>query len=156
MRVRALHRDARPSEPLRPFDPTIVVGISGVQRGCRLEEKKMNFVLCDRTVFDATRDDAELPFAELDVAVTKADRERTLYDKEEFILMLMPVPDELSLQLCELYMLSVQLADDLRRPLIGEEGELFGEVDFVDRHDISESFLQVDIDRIGIESFEPV
>ena len=145
-----------PSDPFRLFNATIIVGLSGVDCGHRFEEKQMNLVLRHRTVLDAPGDNAELPFAELDVAVTEADRERALHHEKEFILPVMAVPDELTLELRELDVLSVQLSDDLRRPLVGEEGELFGEVDLVDLHGISELFSQVDINRIGIELFEAV
>src|SRR5437667_2579227 len=65
----------------------------------------------------AARDDDELPFLDGHAPISKLHREPALVDQEEFVLVLVPVPDECALELDELHVLSVQLTDDLRVPM---------------------------------------
>ncbi len=62
------------SESLRHLDRTIIPNVSGVERRGRLEEKYVGFRSCHRLVVDASRNDEELSFIELDDSVTKVDR----------------------------------------------------------------------------------
>src|SRR5262249_42956169 len=53
--------------------------------------------------------------------------------QEQLVLVLVMVPEELALELDQLDLLAVQLADDLGTPLVLEPGELFADVHFFDR-----------------------
>jgi len=52
-------------------------------------------------------------------------------DQEEFVLVLVPVPDERTLKLGQLHVVSVHLTLDLRLPMRREEGELLRQVDLI-------------------------
>ena len=55
----------------------------------------------------------------------------TSMDQEEFVLVLVPVPDEWALELDELHVVSVHFPDDLRVPMGREQGELLRQVDLI-------------------------
>ena len=69
-------------------------------------------------VFDAARNDQELAFLEPDLPVAEIHPESSLHHQEHLVLVLMVVPDEFSLELDEFDKLAVELADDLRAPMI--------------------------------------
>jgi hypothetical protein len=71
--------------------------------------------------------------------VSKLHVERTPDDEEEFILGFMLMPHESAGELDELDVLPVELTNDFRIPVGGEEGELLCEVDGV--HDEPESSM---------------
>src|SRR5207237_7148275 len=78
-------------------------------------------------VFDATVDDQELALFEPDVPIPKLHAKPAFDDKEEFVLGVVVVPDERPLELDQLHLLAVQLADDLRLPLVAELRQLLAE-----------------------------
>jgi hypothetical protein len=53
------------------------------------------------------------------------------HDQKELVLLFVLVPNELAPKLHEFHQLAVQLPDDLGTPVVGEESELLGEIDFV-------------------------
>src|SRR6266404_9384156 len=91
----------------------------------------MDLLLCDWPMVGVARDDDELPFLDGHAPISKLHREPALVDQEEFVLVLVPVPDERALELDELHVLSVQLTDDLRVPMGSEQGELLSQVDLM-------------------------
>ena len=93
----------------------------------------MNFLLGDGAMFDAPGDDQELPFLQPDLTITELHDEASLHDQEEFVLVVVAVPDELAPELDELDVLAVQLADDFGTPVVVEEGQLLVQVHLADR-----------------------
>ena len=86
-------------------------------------------------MLDAVGDDDELAgidekFA-LATVLSNPHAERTFDYVEEFVFSLVMMPEELALQLGELDVGVVDLANDLGAPLIGEERELVREIDFI-------------------------
>src|SRR4030095_4960300 len=73
--------------------------VAGVDGAGGLDEQDRSFLLCSRAVLDAARDDEQLALVEFDVAVTKLDREVSLGDEEEVVVVALFVPDELGLDL---------------------------------------------------------
>ena len=63
--------------------------------------------------------------------ISKLHREPALVDQEEFVLVLVLVPDERAVELDELHVLPVQLTHDLRVPMGSEQGELLRQVDLI-------------------------
>ena len=84
----------------------------------------MGPLLGDRAMLDAPRDDQELSFLQPDLTVTELHNEASLHDQEEFVLVIVVVPDELAPELDELDVLAVHLTNDLGAPVILEEGQL--------------------------------
>src|SRR5262245_48362426 len=99
--------------PLRGRDRPLVAHVARVQRRGRLEEQDVSLLLGHRPVFDAPRDDQELARFQPDVPVAELHAEAAVHDQEQLVLALVVVPDERALELDELDLLAVQLADDL-------------------------------------------
>ena len=78
---------------------------------------------------DAARNDEKVTFVELDGAVAEFHAEAAADDEEEFVFIRVIVPHELALEFDELHVLPVQFADDARIPVVGDERELFVDVD---------------------------
>src|SRR5438093_4414907 len=76
-------------------------------------------------------DDDELPFLHGHAPISKLHREPALVDQEEFVLVLVLVPDERAVELDELHVLSVQLTHDLRVPMGSEQRELLRQADLI-------------------------
>ena len=74
----------------------------------------MGLALRDRTVLDAARDDDELALVQRQDAVAELHVEPPVHHEEKLVLGVVSMPDELALELDELDVLAVQLADDLR------------------------------------------
>src|SRR5262245_10772436 len=91
----------------------------------------MSLLLSDGPVFDATRDDQELAFFKPDVPIPKLHTKPTFDDEEKFVLMVVMVPDERPLEFDQFHLLLIQLADDLRFPLVAEQRQLLAEIDFL-------------------------
>src|SRR5918994_3223209 len=94
----------------------------------------MSLLVGPRAVLYATRNDEQLAWRELDVAVAHLNRELPLQYEEEVLGLLVRMPDELPLRLDHLELVVVQVADDLRTEVVAERGELLGEIDFVFHH----------------------
>lgn len=118
-------------------------GIPGVDYTRRLDEYGVHFARGDRTVLDATRYDEHLPWAEGDVAVSQLDGELPRNHQEQLVGLLMRVPHELTLELHELDFVIVEPRHNLRRPVLGDEGEFLNKVDGCVRHDTSLGSLQL-------------
>ena len=82
-------------------------------------------------VLDSPLHDEELTRVEGDVAATKLDGQAALHHEEELVLVLVMMPHELALQLRDLDVLPVQLADDPRAPMLGEQAKLVAQVHFL-------------------------
>jgi hypothetical protein len=74
------------------------------------------------------RDDEELSLAELDVPVPQLDRQPPLQDEKEVVRVGVRVPDELALELPDLNLVVVVVADDPRLEMLVEGRELLREI----------------------------
>src|SRR5260370_232409 len=97
--------------------------VAGVHCRFRLEQEDMRLLLSDGQVLHTFWDDDEPALADVQVAVAQPDGEIALEHEEQLIFGLMGVPDELALHLHDLDVRVVQLADDLRAPLLAAEAE---------------------------------
>ena len=102
--------------------------VSGVPDLGRFEKHHFDFVLGYRTMFDAARNDNEIPFAERNAPVAKVHPEAPPQHQEEFVFPCVVVPDKLTLKLHQLDVLSIQFADDARIPMVGKHLQLLAEV----------------------------
>ena len=82
-------------------------------------------------MLDAARHDQELARSSHTCAIAKVHPEPSLDDEEQLVLALVVMPDELALELHQLDVLAVQLADDARIPVVGELGQLRGDRDLL-------------------------
>src|SRR6476659_2592272 len=81
-------------------------------------------------MLDSSRDDEKIASPELDLTITQLHPESTAMHEEHLVFVVVMMPYELADELHDLDVLTVQLADDLRRPVIRESGELRCERDF--------------------------
>src|SRR2546425_1464732 len=105
--------------------------VAGVHGGRGLKQDDVDLLLCNGPMLAAARDDDELPLLDGYAPIPKLHREPALLDQKEFVLVLVPVPDERALELDELHVVSVHLPDDLRVPMGREQGELLRQVDLI-------------------------
>jgi hypothetical protein len=85
----------------------------------------------DGPMFDATRHDQEFALLQPDVPIPKLHAEAPFHDKEQFVLLVVVVPDEQPLLLDQFHLLAVQFADDLWLPLVAELRQLLDEIDLL-------------------------
>ena len=81
------------------------------------------------TMLDAARDDEELSLAELDLPVAQLDRQPPLENEEEVIRVGVRMPDELALDLSDLNLVFVVVADDARLEVLVDGRQLLREID---------------------------
>src|SRR6266700_2784512 len=106
-----------------------MLDIARIPGCCRLEDKDRGFLLGHRAVLDSPRHDDELARSELDLSVLELHPKSTAQSEEHLVFMFVVMPDERALELQQLDLLPVELADDLRPPVLGDESELRGETD---------------------------
>src|SRR5436190_10612361 len=99
-------------------DGTVVPHIAGVQRRGRLEEEYLDFLVCDRPMFDPARNDDQIAGPEIDRAITELHAKMTAMHEKELVLVLVMMPNEGALKLRELYLLTIELPDDLGLPVV--------------------------------------
>src|SRR5207249_10029418 len=83
------------------------------------------------TVLRATWDYEQLSGFERNGAVAQLHVERAVKHQEQFVGLVMLVPDELALDLHQPHFMVVVARDNPRRPMIGEARQLRGNVDLV-------------------------
>src|SRR5690242_14882137 len=81
-------------------------------------------------MIDAARDDEEFAGVEIHRSIAKLHPEFTAHKEEHLVLIVVVMPDELAQEPDQLDLLAVEIADDLRAPVLGELGELLGEINF--------------------------
>jgi hypothetical protein len=67
--------------------------------------------------------------------ISHVDAQDTFMDDEELVGLFVFVPDKISLDLAYLDQVIVDLADDLRRPTLGEQAEFGIEIDWLEFHE---------------------
>ena len=115
------------------FTGKFILDVSSVQRRCRLEQQDFTLVFRKRPMLDAARNNDELarldPFAALAV-VPIVHTKPTLYDEKHFVFGFVMMPREWPLKFHEFDQLAIEFARDARIPMIANEREFFGEIDF--------------------------
>src|ERR1043166_7767370 len=87
-------------------------------------------------------------------AIAKIDPQFALDDEERLIGLLVIMPDEVALQLHDFELVVVHFGDDLRLPLLVEQGELLAQVDRLVGHGASPSRARFPNDMRQIENRE--
>jgi hypothetical protein len=131
---RLLYRRRYPpgaSYPVQLGDRPLVLHVARVQRRTRLEQQNVGFLIGHWAVFDATRNDQELALLQPNMAIPELHAEPAFDHQEKLVLVVVVVPYEGGLELDQLHQLAVEFADNLRFPGVGETGEFFGEIYFV-------------------------
>src|SRR5688500_3601416 len=106
------------SKPRRLGHGSLALDVTRVERPRRLEQDDLDLLLGDRTVLHPARHDQKIAGRELDVTVTELHAKAPTMHEEHLVLVIVVMPHELADELDELNVLAVQLADDLRRPVL--------------------------------------
>ena len=86
----------------------------------------MNLVVGNRAVLRPAGDNEQLTRPEHDVAVAELDRQLARQDEEQFVGVLMAVPDEFALNLDDLDLVVIQLRNGFWRSVFGEQAQFLG------------------------------
>jgi hypothetical protein len=116
------------SDFLQVCDRSSGSDVAGVQRRLRLDQHDVHFILSYRQVIRAARNYYEFTGTDANLAVAEFYEQPAFDDEEQFILVLVMVPDEIALHLREFDVRVVQLPDDLWTPVIAEEREFISHV----------------------------
>lgn len=90
----------------------------------------MNLFARDRTVLNSFGNDVHFAGAERDFRAPQFDIERPSNYKEEIVRIIVLVPNERALQFSKHHVVTVELSDGARRKVVGEQIELFLQIDF--------------------------
>src|SRR5579864_1330840 len=104
--------------------------VAGVQSRGRLEEHDPALLLGHGAMFNSARDDDEFAFLDPLVVVRKVHAEAAPDHEKHFVFVFVMVEDEFAYKLDQLDVLAVEFGGDVRLPVFGNPGELFGEVGF--------------------------
>src|SRR2546427_711947 len=115
-------------EPVELADRALIADGARIESGLRLEQQDVGLLGSDGQVVDPMRHVHELAFIHPHVAVAELDKEPAFHDEKQLVLYVMVMPHELALDLDELHVGVVDLAHDLRAPMVVELPELLGEV----------------------------
>src|SRR5579863_799920 len=131
--VRGFAGACRGSDALELGDGPFVGNVSRVESGLRFDQNDVNFFVGDGAVFYAARNDYEFAFADDSFAVAKFHAQSALDDEEEFVFVVMMMPDKFALEFDSFDVAVVDLADDARIAVVEEEAEFLLEIDGVHR-----------------------
>jgi hypothetical protein len=131
--------------PAHPNSPVVVVeaypfdrldhlssgsgrSVSGIGRSLRLNEKNVRFILGHWTMFNAFGNDEYFTRTQRDGSVAQLNIDASAQDKKEIVGLVVLVPNELALHFDHHEVMSVELADDARLPIIRKCRQLVGQV----------------------------
>src|SRR5215475_296434 len=105
-------------------------------------------------MFNAVGHDDELALSYDCLAVAEFHPQRALDHEEHFILMVVVMPNEFTLEPCGLHVKIVQLTDDFGAPAVGEAAELFREIDRVHELTLFHYGIAKDCERFPLRNRE--
>src|SRR6202034_337463 len=82
-----------------------------------------------RTMLHTARNNQEFAFVQRHAAIAKLHAETAAQHQEQLILRRVIVPDELALKFHHLHVLAIQFTHHAWIPMIGEQGQLFPDID---------------------------
>ncbi len=89
----------------------------------------MRLFFSDRAMLDTLWNDEQFARAKRDIALTHADRDATLENKEEVVGVVVRVPNEVTLDLDDHQVVAIELANHAWLPMTFKGSELVGEID---------------------------
>lgn len=113
------------SNVVQSFPGAFVLDLSGIDGARWFNEHNRDFIVRHRPVLHTTRYNEEFIFLQYNCSVAKFEGQFSIQDQEHFVFFLMAVPDEFTLQLGQLYLLSIEFTSDPRMPMVREQGEFF-------------------------------
>lgn len=131
-----LHKLSYALNPGRVINGEVRSHVTRVQSSRWLKQQNVDFSCSNWTMFGSTRNDHELAFLQVQVSSSPAivlilHPERSMQDEKQLILIIVPMPNELALELHQFDVLPVQLAYDPRRPVLAYRLELLAQSDLL-------------------------
>jgi hypothetical protein len=108
----------------------LILNVSGVESRGWFEQDNPAFFFRGWAVLYSTRHHDKLAGFDPFMMVEKIHAEAAFDDQKHFVFVLVMVKDKLAVQLNQLDLLSVELGGDARVVVVGDPGELLGNVDF--------------------------
>lgn len=102
--------------------------VSRVERGLRLQQDNMNFLIRHRHMLDAAGHDDEFAFANNGVAIAEAHPQRALDDEKQFVFVFVVMPDKFALQFHGLHVAVVYRTNNAGTAIILELPEFLREI----------------------------
>lgn len=103
--------------------------VAGFHRSGGFEEQHVRFLVRHWTMLHATRHDEEFPFVEHDLFITEEHADAPPNHEEQFVLVLMRVPDEVAEEFPQTHHLSVEITRHARRPIVFDGREFLFQID---------------------------
>src|SRR6266436_5030278 len=113
------------SDVLELGDCPFVGDVAGVQSRFWLQQQYLRLLIGNRQMLCSMRHDNEFSLTNNLFVIAEFHSQGALDDQEHLIFLLMMMPNELALQLDCFHVRVIDLADDLRTPLIGKAPEFF-------------------------------
>ncbi len=88
----------------------------------------MHLFFGNRQMFDSPGNNHKFALFQVNITVPQFDEQSSFYDEEQFVLLFMPVPDELTFQLYQFDVGVIEFAYNLRTPVLLKKSELLAEV----------------------------
>jgi hypothetical protein len=92
--------------------------VSGIWRSLRLDEKNMRFIFGDGTMFNALGNYKYFAGTQCDGSVSQLNVDASAEDQKEVVGFLVLMPNELTLHFDNHEVMSVELANDARLPML--------------------------------------
>src|SRR5664279_9020 len=121
-------------EPRRMWNRAFAHHVPRVERARGLEHQNLGFLFRHGPMLHAARYDEHVARREINRSIAKLHAEGAAMDEKELVLVLVMMPVEGALDLRDLHVLPIELADDSRTPVIVDRGELSREHHLLHRH----------------------
>ena len=115
---------------------TFVLDLSGIDGARWFNEHNRDFIVRHRPVLHTTRYNEKFIFLQYNCSVAKFEGQFSIQDQEHLVFFLMAVPDEFTLQLGQLHLLSIEFTGDPRMPMVREQSEFFFQIDLIHGHEV--------------------
>lgn len=109
------------------FDGPIRLHTARVVDVLRFEQENPNFFVCHGPVLDSLGHDNDLSRSNGHFSIAEFHGHAAPDHVEQFVLVIVGVPQEFALDFGELHILTIELGDDLRGPLFVEQSKFLGE-----------------------------
>src|SRR5579884_1234909 len=108
------YSDLPPRSYLNRLDRHLSAGIPGIHSSLRLDQQDPCLLRRLGAMFDALRNDEQLPWIELDIPIAQVNRQVPVDHEKEIIGLVMLVPDEWTFDLHDQHLVVVEIPDDSR------------------------------------------
>src|SRR5712691_387507 len=132
--TRSAMNDEISSDSLQFRPGALVTQVACVERAPGFNQDDVDLLLRHRTVFHPARNNIKLALFNRDVAIAQLHQQAALGHQEQFVFVVMMMPDEFALQLHHFYVAVVDLANNAGVAVIAKAAEFLCEIDLLIFH----------------------